>query len=139
MSLKEKAKRIIASIFYGIFIFLASHTSVNAETEVRIRDLEGTFLNVLYAAWSLSILYFIWTVILLGFRWMLSFGNQQTLGEVKKKGANIGLAFFFVFGGWVVVNTLIAVIGLKDPEGCFAGEAGSLQIAFHFFFPTACH
>ena len=104
---------------------------------LHIREAESWVVNGLIAIWSLSILYFIFLVISIGAQWMIAMGDEQKLASLKKRGGNIVLAFFLVFGGYIVVRLLISLLVLQDPNSCFTSPFGDVA-TFQFFFPGVC-
>ncbi len=101
----------------------------------RLDVLEPAVINVVFFLWSIAPLVTIFNAIRLGFETMLSQGDSQKLGELKDKGKNLLISLAFIFGSWLIVTGVINLLGIKDPNVCFA-NGSKATITFQFVFPT---
>lgn len=87
-----------------------------------LNDLVNTAENIIYFAITIALLVimpflFVWG----GIMFMFSQGKPEGIGKARKilTGAVIGLCI--VLGAWLIVNTLVKVLGISSYVGGFPG------------------
>ncbi len=92
-------------------------------------------MNIVFFLWSIAPLLTTFNLFRIGFEYMGSQGDPQKVAEVKEKLKNVGLSLLFIFGSWLMVTAIIAIIGIRDPNQCFT-PGSRAPIYFQFVFPT---
>ena len=107
----------------------------------RLSELQQPVVNLVFFLWSVAPLITVFNAVRLGFETMTSQGDSQKLGELKEKGRNLLLSLVFIFGSWLIVTSLINILGVQNPAECFdplKGPYPTGTIVFQFVFPSKC-
>lgn len=132
---------------FSLFILIAMLVPLNKvlaaakleESEPhRLRSLENMFANAMIVVWALTIPYFIFIIFSIGFQWIFAFGDEQKLQELKSRGGRVIASFALMFGGYIVISTIMKLFLFQDPNKCFDSPLGKQVPFFKFFFPEVC-
>ena len=106
-----------------------------------LSDLELVFVNVLGAIWVFSTAIFFYQLIKTGFELMFSGGDTKKTESNKSRIGKLVQGFVITVGAYVIGVAIIAIVGIKDPNGadCFTTVISPNQpIKFQFVFPIGC-
>jgi len=112
---------------------------MNNITPPLLSDLQVIFGNVLTFIWSVTAGILLFQIIKTGFEMIFTFGETKKYQVLKARTPTLVKGFVLVLTAWIICSSIIALIGIKDPNGskCF-GSDSLAKISFQFVFISPC-